>query len=153
MSVLGWGGVTNGCDIQIVLSSLSIHFSFSVWNQLVRTYGQKHTCTWRHTGCLWADVGVQTRAISDGRMGPSQHCCLVAQSTMAPVQTSCPMPHNRKWCICVCLCVRVCASFGYLMPDISDATADQGITMSFLRIVRIHSLRERKVWVDRARCY
>lgn len=61
----------------------------------------------RHRGCLWGDVGFQTPAISEGQMGPSrQHGCLVAQSTMAPVQTSRTTTTNRTP-VCVCLCGRV----------------------------------------------
>lgn len=78
-------------------------------------------------------------------MGPSECGCLVAQSTMAPVQTSRPTTANRTRArVCVRTCV--CACINFLMPDISDATADQGITMSFLRIlspIRINSLWKR----------
>lgn len=84
-------------------------------------------------------------------MGPSVaawQCSL--QWLLFRPHVPCPITANDA---CVCVCAHVCASFSYLMPDISDARVDQGITMSFLRIVRIHSLWERKMWVDGARCY
>lgn len=111
-----------------------------------------HTCAdVTQAGCLWADVGAQTRAISEGQMGPSQCGCLVAQSTMAPVQTSCTTTTNRTpACVCV-RGARVFAWINYLMPDISDATVDQGVSMSFLRIlplIHIHLLWNKSGMVE-----
>ena len=114
-----------------------------VWNRLIQAPGQSTHVLTSH-GLL-----VGWRRCSDsshirGATGP-QCGCLVAQSTMAPVQTSCPTTANRTR-VCVRTCARVCACINFLMPDISDATTDQGISVSFLRIlcpIRIHSLWKR----------
>lgn len=96
----GWGPVTFSFFFSNLSSSLCVkptpRYS-EAWS--------KHVC-WRHTDYLWADVCVRTRAISEGQMGPSQqHDGLVAQSTMAPVQTSRTTTSNRTP---VCLCARLC---------------------------------------------
>lgn len=104
---LGWGA-TYVCDMLFFFSYPLVlplrEIESSIFRRLVKT----HMC-WRHAGCLWADVCVQTRAISEGQMGPSLWGCLVAQSTMAPDQTSRTATTSKD------SHTRVCARINYLM--------------------------------------
>ena len=124
-----------------------------VWNRLIQAPGQSTHVLTSH-GLL-----VGWRRCSDsshirGATGPQS--VWLPGSPVHNGSCSDLTSHNREQdpcvCVCVCVCVcectcaRVCACINFLMPDISDATADQGISMSFLRIlcpIRIHSLWKR----------
>jgi len=147
---LGGEGAANGCDIRITLSSL---FILSCILSVKPTHAgtrSKHTC---------ADV---TRAA----------CGLTSVFKLEPYQKGAPASvaawyHSPQWLlfrphvpqpqatlICVYVCVYACVN--YLMPAISNASPDQGISMSFLRIAfpfcTQFTAEKPYAWADGARC-